>query len=48
MVRDVKGQIDNPDQVSVVKEFLNVFPKELRRFPPDREIKFSIDVVLGT
>ena len=34
--------------MSVVCEFPNVFPKELPGLPPEREIEFYIDVVLGT
>jgi hypothetical protein len=35
---------DNP----VVREFPDVFPKELPGIPPDREIEFNIDLVPGT
>lgn len=31
-------------QVLVVKDFLNVFPGELPRMPPDREVEFSIEL----
>ncbi|KAA3466260.1 DNA/RNA polymerases superfamily protein [Gossypium australe] len=34
--------------VSVVCEFPDVFPKELHRLPPVREVEFSIDLVLET
>lgn len=34
--------------VQVVSKFENVFPKDLLGLPPDREIKFAIDLVLGT
>ena len=34
--------------VSVVREFSNVLPKELPGLPPDREIEFCIDLVPGT
>jgi hypothetical protein len=34
--------------VPVVNEFPNVFPEELSGMPPDREIKFVIDLVPGT
>jgi hypothetical protein len=34
--------------VLVVNEFPNVFPEELSGMPPDREIKFVIDLVPGT
>ena len=31
----------------VVREFPDVFPKELPGLPPDREIEFGIDLVPG-
>ena len=31
-------------KVQVVKDFLDVFPKELPGLPPDKEIEFGIDV----
>ena len=34
--------------VKVVKEFGDVFPKDLSDLPPDREIEFSIDMLLRT
>ena len=34
--------------VLVISDFLNVFPDELRRLPPQREIEFKIDLYLGT
>ncbi len=36
------------EDVSVVREFMDVFPEELPGLPPEREIKFCIDIVLGT
>ncbi|KAA0047049.1 Retrotransposable element Tf2 [Cucumis melo var. makuwa] len=35
------------EDIPVVREFLDVFPEELSGLPPDREIEFSIDLVLG-
>nr|GEW34551.1 putative reverse transcriptase domain-containing protein [Tanacetum cinerariifolium] len=32
--------------VSIVREFLEVFPKDFPRLPPARQVKFQIDVVL--
>ncbi|KAL0536903.1 hypothetical protein IC582_025866 [Cucumis melo] len=37
-----------PEDVSVVKEFLDVFPDDLSGLPPDREIKFTIELLPGT
>ncbi|KAL0548985.1 hypothetical protein IC582_013464 [Cucumis melo] len=36
------------EDILVVREFLDVFPKELSKLSPNREIEFSIDLVLGT
>ncbi|XP_070010346.1 uncharacterized protein [Nicotiana sylvestris] len=36
------------ESVPIVNEFPDVFPNELPRIPPDREIDFGIDVMLGT
>jgi hypothetical protein len=32
----------------VVKDFLDVFPEELPRMPPDTEVEFVIDLLPGT
>lgn len=37
-----------PEGVPVVCEYLDVFPKELSRLPPNREVEFTIDLVPGT
>jgi hypothetical protein len=34
--------------IRVVRDFLDVFPEELPRMPPDREVKFVIDLLPGT
>nr|XP_027109274.1 uncharacterized protein LOC113729149 [Coffea arabica] len=36
------------EDVPVVREFLDVFPEELKTLPPEREVEFKIDLVLGT
>ena len=33
--------------IPVVREFLDVFPKDLRGLPPDRETEFTIEVIPG-
>ena len=40
----------SPDLTSipVVCEFLDIFPKDLPRLPPDREVEFSIELEPGT
>ena len=35
-------------EVSVVCEFLDVFPEELPGMPPDRSVEFVIELVPGT
>ena len=35
-------------EVEVVKEFEDVFPDDLSSLPPDREMEFSINLLLGT
>jgi hypothetical protein len=35
-------------EVPVVNEFTNVFPEELPGMPPDRDIVFVIELMLGT
>ncbi|KAL4032923.1 hypothetical protein IC575_006006 [Cucumis melo] len=37
-----------PEDVPVVKEFLDVFPDDLSGLPPDREIEFTIELFPGT
>jgi len=36
------------DRLSVVNEFPEVFPDEILDVSPEREVKFSIDLVPGT
>ncbi|KAK1650342.1 hypothetical protein QYE76_068147 [Lolium multiflorum] len=36
------------EEISVVNEFQDVFPKELPGMPPDREIEFTIDLIPDT
>lgn len=36
------------EDIPIVKEFPDIFPKELLGLPPNREIEFSIDLILGT
>ena len=35
------------DDIPLVKEFSNVFPEDLPRLPPDKEVEFAIDLALG-
>ncbi|XP_073057241.1 uncharacterized protein [Primulina eburnea] len=36
------------EDVDIVSDFLNIFPEDVSDIPPDREVKFSIDLMLGT
>ncbi len=36
------------EDIPMVREFPDVFPKELLGLPPDREVEFSIDLLPGT
>ncbi|KAK1615705.1 hypothetical protein QYE76_021222 [Lolium multiflorum] len=36
------------EDIPIVNEFQDVFPKELPGMPPDREIEFTIDLIPGT
>ena len=44
-VRDSGSRVED---ISVVREFPDVFPKDLPGMPPDREIDFQIELALGT
>ena len=36
-----------PIDVPIVQNFVEIFPKELPRLPPKREISFEIELMLG-
>ena len=36
------------DEIPVVREFPDVFPDDIAGLPPDREVKFTIDLIPGT
>ena len=42
-----RGQVD-VEKIPIVREFQDVFPKELLGIPPKREVDLSIDIVPGT
>ena len=42
-----RGQVD-VEKILVVREFLDVFPKELPGIPLEMEVDLSIEIVLGT
>ncbi|XP_027357452.1 uncharacterized protein LOC113866852 [Abrus precatorius] len=35
------------EHIPVVQDFLEVFPKDVTELPPEREIEFTIDLILG-
>ena len=43
-VLDTKMKVPDLEEIPIVKDFLDVFPEELPRLPPNREIEFGIDV----
>ena len=47
-VVDTRKDVLKLDDILVVREFPNVFPEDLSGIAVDREIEFSIDVLLGT
>ncbi|XP_019224223.1 PREDICTED: uncharacterized protein LOC109205913 [Nicotiana attenuata] len=47
-VKDADAQIPTLQSVPIVNEFPEVFPEDLPRVPPDREIDFGIDLLPGT
>ena len=47
-LRDDTTQVPSIKSVSVVREFLDVFPANLPGMPPDRDIDFCIDLEPGT
>ena len=47
-LRDDTSQVPSIESVSIVREFLDVFPADLPGMPPDRDIDFCIDLEPGT
>ena len=47
-VIDTEKEGQKLDSLPVVNEFIDLFPEDLSGLPPDREIKFSIDLQPGT
>ena len=41
MLDSKRGQV-KPENIRVVKEFSDVFPKELSGLPPEREVDLSV------
>ncbi|KAL0561497.1 hypothetical protein IC582_001926 [Cucumis melo] len=47
-VVEVQEEKLKPEDVPVVNEYLDVFPADLSGLPPDREVKFTIELLPGT
>ena len=47
-MRDVGAESPTLQSVQVVNEFIDVFPEKLPGLPPEREVEFGIDLILGT
>ena len=48
LILDSKREQVNFKNIPVIREFLDVFPEELPKVPPKREVDLSIEVVQGT
>lgn len=42
---DTRAYESKLDHVPIILEYVDIFPKELSRLPPDRELEFAIDMV---
>ena len=47
-LRDDTTQVPSIESVSIVREFLDVFPEDLPGMQPDRDIDFCIDLEPGS
>lgn len=47
-IRDIIAESPSMVYILVVYEFSNVFPADLPKIPPDRDIDFAIDLKPGT
>ncbi|MEQ5213033.1 hypothetical protein ABN235_18955 [Morganella morganii] len=48
LVQDAEVEELEIERISVVREFPDVFPDDLTKMPPEREVEFTIDLVPGT
>nr|GFC99543.1 putative reverse transcriptase domain-containing protein [Tanacetum cinerariifolium] len=48
LVEKKKSDEKRLEDIQVVKEFLNVFPKDLPGLPPIRQVEFQINLIPGT
>ncbi|XP_072062134.1 uncharacterized protein [Arachis hypogaea] len=47
LAANLLGEKQDLDRIPIVREFFEVFPEDILEFPPQREIKFAIDLVPG-
>ena len=43
-----KAAKSEPQDIPVVRDFIDVFPEDLPGLPPDREVEFNIELIPGT
>jgi hypothetical protein len=48
LVLNEKGVEEGQEHLPVVRDFVNIFPKDLTGMPPERELEFIIDLKSGT
>ena len=48
IVDTTKEEKANPEDIPIVRNFVDVFPEELPSLPPDRVISFEIKLLPGT
>ena len=47
-VREAEKESPRIEDIRVVREYPDVFPNDLLGLPPEREVKFGIELLLGT
>jgi hypothetical protein len=48
LVLNERGEAKVLENLSVIQDFVDVFLEELPGFSPERELEFTIDLILGT
>ncbi|CAN6486610.1 unnamed protein product [Victoria cruziana] len=43
-----EGKVKSIAEIPVIKDFVDVFPDDLSELPPEREVKFRIELISGT
>ena len=47
-ISDTEVKRPTVEELRIIKEFPDVFPKELPGLPPDKEVEFGIELLPGT